>query len=267
VGEIDPPGDAKEVVAVGAVGTDSVITSFSSRGMMADGRVKPDFVSVGRNTVTIGQNGLIGTTNGTSLSSPFLAGLIASLWSIHPELHRTELLDIVMRSSDRYASPDTVYGYGIPDFQKAMKEVLRTLPEHPGRAEDDRWLIEPATAPTSGSESILFPDSEFEIESFPGSGTNPNLDVNPRTTSNPDTATSFTPGGVYQVKVFDRAFSGEAYRVRLMDESGVLLSEHFIGEADKVIVPIPRHAWENSRCLYFMIEEPFKQSTYRIGLR
>ena len=57
------------------------------------------------------------------------------------------------------------------------------------------------------------------------------------------------------------------HRVRLLDESGVLLSEHPMGEADEVLVPIPLHVQKNSRCLYFMIEEPFKQSTYRIVLR
>lgn len=69
------------------------------------------------------------------------------------------------------------------------------------------------------------------------------------------------------MKLLDRAFSGDAYWVRLLDESGALLSEHPMGEADEALVPIPRHAWESSHCLYFMVEEPFKQSTYRIGLR
>jgi subtilisin family serine protease len=122
-----PPGDAKNVLAIGAVGTDSLIASFSSRGLMEDGRVKPDLVSVGKNTVTIGQKGAIGITNGTSLSSPFLAGLIASLWSVNPDLHRSELIKIIKESSDRYLTPDSVYGNGIPDFQKAMREMLITL--------------------------------------------------------------------------------------------------------------------------------------------
>ena len=268
-GKSTPPGDAKCAVAVGAVGTDSVIALFSSRGAMADGRVKPDLVSVGRNTVTIGQDGMIGTTNGTSLSSPFLAGLIVSLWSIHPELHRAELLDIVTRSSDRYALPDTVYGYGIPDFQKAMNEVLRTLPEHPGRVADGRWSIEPVTGSgsspafaadsASASESTSALNYASKTESLPGSGIN--------TVHDTDSGASYNSESAFLVKVLDRAFDGDAYRVRLLDESGVLLSEHPMGEADEVLVPIPLHVQKNSRCLYFMIEEPFKQSTYRIVLR
>ena len=85
-----PPSDAKNVIAVGAVGTDSIIASFSSHGIMADGRIKPDLVSVGKQAVTIGEDGTIGRTNVTSLASPFLTGLIASLWSVNPELHRSQ---------------------------------------------------------------------------------------------------------------------------------------------------------------------------------
>lgn len=122
-----PPGDAKNVIAVGAIGTDSIIAKFSSHGVMADGRIKPDLVSVGRHTITIGDDGTIGRSNGTSLASPFLAGLIASLWSVNPELHRSVLIDIVKQSSDRYESPDSIYGYGIPDFQKALTKLQKTL--------------------------------------------------------------------------------------------------------------------------------------------
>lgn len=122
-----PPSDALNVISVGAVGPDSIIAPFSSYGEIADGRLKPDLVSVGHGTITIGHFGVIGKTNGTSLSSPFLAGLIASLWSINPSLHRSELIDIIYRSSDRYSAPDQVYGRGITDFNKAMNEVLRTV--------------------------------------------------------------------------------------------------------------------------------------------
>lgn len=125
--KISAPADAKHALTVGAVGTDSLIASFSSKGFTADNRLKPDIVSAGKGTVTIGHSGLLGFTNGTSLSSPFAAGLVASLWSINPGMNRAEVLDIVKRSCDRYNRPDSVYGYGIPDFGKAVKAVLDKL--------------------------------------------------------------------------------------------------------------------------------------------
>lgn len=161
--KITPPADAKNVLAVGAVGTDSIITSFSSRGMTADGRVKPDLVSVGKETVTIGRDGSVGRTNGTSLSSPFLTGLIASLWSVNPGLDRSELIDIVKRSCDRYANPDSVYGYGIPDFHKAMREVLLKLEVHSKKVTDNGWIIGPDR---SGSYRVTLSDPLFSPGSY-----------------------------------------------------------------------------------------------------
>ena len=142
-GKITVPADAENILAIGAIRTDSVIASFSSAGPTADGRIKPDLVSVGSGTITIGSDGTIGMTNGTSLSSPFMAGLIASLWSINPSLNRNELVDIVKRSSSQYAHPDTIYGYGIPDFEKAMKEVLKTLHTFHKKVIDEHVAIAP----------------------------------------------------------------------------------------------------------------------------
>jgi subtilisin family serine protease len=135
------PGDAHNVVTVGAVGTDGEIAGFSSHGLTADGRIKPDIVSVGRGTVVIGRYGVVRTANGTSFSSPFVAGLIASLWSINPDLHRSQVIDIVKQSSDRYHSPDTVFGKGVPDFQKATAKMLRTLSVHTSDISENGWHI------------------------------------------------------------------------------------------------------------------------------
>ena len=125
--KITVPADSEKMLTIGAIALDSTIANFSSHGPTRDGRIKPDFVSIGRMTVTVGQTGLIGYTNGTSFSSPFLAGLIGSLWSVNPQLNRNELIDIVKRSAHQYHSPDSIFGYGIPDFQIAYQDVLKTL--------------------------------------------------------------------------------------------------------------------------------------------
>lgn len=170
--KITPPADAKNVLAVGAVGTDSVIASFSSHGLTADGRIKPDLVSVGRETVTIGRDGTIGQTNGTSLSSPFMTGLITSLWSVNPALHRSELIDIVRRSSHRYMDPDSVYGYGIPDFHQAMNAVLEKLEVYPKKVIDNGWLIrpEPSAGYTVSLSDPMFSPSSYSFRLLDESG-------------------------------------------------------------------------------------------------
>jgi subtilisin family serine protease len=140
------PGDAHYVVTVGAVGIDGEIANFSSHGLTADGRIKPDIVSVGRGTIVIGRYGVVRTGNGTSFSSPFMTGLIASLWSINPDLHRSEVIDIVKQSSDRFHSPDTIFGKGIPDFQKATAKMLKTLNVHTSDISENNWTVVRAEA-------------------------------------------------------------------------------------------------------------------------
>lgn len=125
--KITVPGDSEKMITVGAIHQDSTIVSFSSRGPSADGRIKPDFVSIGKKTVTVNQRGEIGFTNGTSFSSPFLAGLIASLWSVNPSLNRHQVLNIVRHSAHQFHCPDSTFGYGIPDFKVAYQNVLKTL--------------------------------------------------------------------------------------------------------------------------------------------
>jgi subtilisin family serine protease len=158
--KITPAADAHNVIAVGAVSTDSIIAPFSSLGPTADGRIKPDLVSVGRSTFTIGRHGVVGTASGTSFSSPFLAGLIASLWSINPDLHRSEVIDIVKRSADRFHSPDTIFGHGITDFQKAMTKMLRTLEVHTAAdISENGWSVRRSRTGyiVEYTESIRFP--------------------------------------------------------------------------------------------------------------
>ncbi len=127
-GKITAPADAFDVLTVGAVDCNGMIARFSSKGYTADNRVKPDVVSVGKGTAVISSKGTFEFSNGTSFASPFMAGLVASLWSINPSLDRYEIIDIVRKSSDRYNSPDSIYGYGIPDFGKAMQMTLQTIP-------------------------------------------------------------------------------------------------------------------------------------------
>ncbi|MDO5664209.1 MAG: S8 family serine peptidase [Bacteroidia bacterium] len=161
--KISAPADAKNALTVGAVGTDSIIASFSSKGFTADNRVKPDIVSVGRGTITIGYNGLFDFTSGTSLSSPFVAGLVASLWSINPRMNRAEIIDIVKRSSHQYSRPDSVYGYGIPNFGKAMKEVLGKLKINEKSVTEEYFSI---TRPARDNYLITLTKPDFSLDAY-----------------------------------------------------------------------------------------------------
>ena len=124
--KITPPGDAENVITVGAVNKYGVLAPFSSVGNTADGRVKPDVVAVGLGSDVMGTDGNLRHANGTSFSSPIMCGMVACLWQACPELTAKEIIELVRRSDDRAVFPDNIYGYGIPDLWKAYQSTVNT---------------------------------------------------------------------------------------------------------------------------------------------
>ncbi|WP_418696496.1 S8 family peptidase [Bacteroides sp.] len=117
--KVTPPGDAENVLTVGAVDKNAVLAPFSSIGNTADGRVKPDVVAVGLGADVMRTDGIQGKANGTSFSSPIMCGMVACLWQACPKLTAKEVVELVRQSGDRAAFPDNIYGYGVPDMWKA----------------------------------------------------------------------------------------------------------------------------------------------------
>ena len=117
--KITPPGDAENVLTVGAINKQAVLAPFSSIGNTADNRIKPDVVAVGEGADVIRTDGNQGKANGTSFSSPIMCGMVACLWQACPRLTAKELIELVRTSGDRADYPDNIYGYGVPDMWKA----------------------------------------------------------------------------------------------------------------------------------------------------
>jgi len=120
--KISVPADARDVIAVGAVDENGERAFFSSTGNTADGRIKPDVMSWGLGVKTY-YNGQYVNLSGTSFSSPLIAGFMADLVQAYPYVPPVEMKEFLLRSSDRYFSPDSLYGYGIPDFSMMMQTL------------------------------------------------------------------------------------------------------------------------------------------------
>lgn len=120
---ITAPADGDSVLSVGAISADSVIASFSSRGPTADGRMKPNIVAQGINTVVCNLDNGIRTANGTSFSSPILAGMAASLWSAMPNLSNMQLFNLIQESAHLFPNGNNDYGYGIPNFFDVLQDL------------------------------------------------------------------------------------------------------------------------------------------------
>ena len=141
-GIITAPADAN-VFGVGAVDASGNYVAFSSRGPSADGRIKPDGMALGKGATVISPDGRLVKNNGTSFSSPIMAGAIASFWQAFPEKNNLEIMAMVRESSSLYQNPNSEMGYGIPNFSTPLAllgiDVLNA---------EDEWYLFPNPSKT-----------------------------------------------------------------------------------------------------------------------
>ena len=116
------PSDGDSVIAVGAVNTSGVRTSFSSVGPTTHGAIKPNVMATGSNVRAAGS-----TTNtsyvgvsGTSFACPLTAGICAMLLSAHPDLTPAQVRYALQATADRADNPDNHYGYGVVNAWDAI---------------------------------------------------------------------------------------------------------------------------------------------------
>jgi hypothetical protein len=115
------PSDGENVISVGAVDKNGARAVFSSVGPAFGGAVKPNVAAMGSGTTMAIGNGSIGNASGTSFSSPVLAGMGACLLQANPYADAKQLKMAIEQSAHQYNRPDSLLGYGIPDFEKADK--------------------------------------------------------------------------------------------------------------------------------------------------
>ncbi|MBK6642430.1 MAG: S8 family peptidase [Bacteroidetes bacterium] len=48
-----------------------------------------------------------------------MAGMVATLWQCHPNATNMEIINAIQQSSSQFTSPDSLLGYGIPNFPLA----------------------------------------------------------------------------------------------------------------------------------------------------
>jgi subtilisin family serine protease len=156
------PSDGDSVISVGAVDGNNLISAFSSAGYSADGRVKPDNSAMGVSVPVQTETAVTGRSSGTSFSCPVLSGMAACLMQAVPDASNTEIIDALHSSADRYAIPDSLYGYGIPDMLKALERLQDLRVKKP----EEGSLAWPN--PTRGSLEIIFSElpGSVKIEIF-----------------------------------------------------------------------------------------------------
>jgi hypothetical protein len=165
------PADADTLVACGAVDSNNVVASFSSRGPSSDGRIKPDVSAMGVHTRCISFTSPTGYgfASGTSLSTPLIAGVAALVLSAHPTWGPFEVREALRQTALNHATPDDNVGWGLVQAADAIAWVPSTTgvdPIVPGgaamamRAAPNPFRVALGTAVTLG------PHAESTLDAF-----------------------------------------------------------------------------------------------------
>ncbi len=115
-GKISTPCDADSCLCIGAVDSLSNYAFFSSVGPSSDGQVKPDVVARGLGAWVVTPQDTVLSGNGTSFASPITCGATACLMQANPTKSVQEVFDAIRESADQFNTPDSLRGYGLPDF-------------------------------------------------------------------------------------------------------------------------------------------------------
>lgn len=160
---ITAPSDGDEVLCVGSVNADESKSSFSGFGPSSDGDVKPNVAAMGEATVYAALDSTIKTGNGTSFSSPVVAGLAACLFQAFPGISAGRVKLAIEMSASDYLYPDDSLGYGIPDFMIAY-QLLQAGTEKHDNAFDAMLYPNPCgDEMTVMLREALYDDIAFEI--------------------------------------------------------------------------------------------------------
>ncbi len=119
---IGAPADSPGVLAIAAVDSAGEVTGFSSRGPSSDGRLKPDVAAMGRQVVCIRPQTWekYSRWNGTSLSCPIVAGVVALIREAHPDWTAREVVTALRETASHVERPGYDYGFGIVNAVAAI---------------------------------------------------------------------------------------------------------------------------------------------------
>lgn len=160
------PSDGDSVISVGAVDGYNIISVFSSAGPAADHRIKPDNVTMGVSVPVQISESTVTRSSGTSFSCPVLSGMAACLLQAVPQALNSDIIEVLHSSADRSMTPDSLYGFGIPDFAVALTHLQDKYIKVP----DEETIAYPN--PAKGDFEIIFrtPPEQIIIEIFTVTG-------------------------------------------------------------------------------------------------
>ena len=125
---------AKNVISVGNTTELTVLVSSSSKGPVRDGRIKPEITAQGQFIVSSIPTNAYGTSSGTSMSSPGVAGGLALLYERYKQLNsgnnpKSGLMKALLCNGATDLGnngPDYRYGFGWMNLLRSAKMLENT---------------------------------------------------------------------------------------------------------------------------------------------
>lgn len=136
---LSPDSTGKNMLVVGAVQSEldgsATIASFSSRGPVEDGRIKPDITALGVNVLSTVPGDRFAALNGTSMATPGVSGMLALLEQqfeagmngrmMAPDVARGLFIHTAQDVGN--LGPDYRYGWGLARADRAGELVATDL--------------------------------------------------------------------------------------------------------------------------------------------
>lgn len=152
---------AKNVLTVGSTDLRSVISSFSSRGPVKDGRLKPEIMSQGSFVASTWTSNLYSYNNGTSMAAPGVSGGLALLVQRYRQLNAganpkngLSKAILVNGADDKGNSgPDFRYGFG-------RLNLVRSL----AMLEDNTWFNSTVANAATNSHTVNVPANTAKLK-------------------------------------------------------------------------------------------------------
>ena len=121
------PGEAENVITVGAVDGSGSIFDLSSRGPTSSGQIKPDLVTMGVDIVSAlaGTKSDQSSVSGTSMAVPLVSGSAAILLEAEDSLSPPDVKRILLKTTDDLGASgqDNTFGYGALNLTAALQSI------------------------------------------------------------------------------------------------------------------------------------------------
>lgn len=135
------PADVDSVLSIGGINPNTGYhTSFSSFGPSADHSRKPNVSAFGH-VMAAASSGMT-QTQGTSFSSPLVAGFAACALSANPNYKNMQLYREIEKSGSLYPYYDYAHGYGVPQASYFLSKGKKEKPQVHFVDKDNTIIVE-----------------------------------------------------------------------------------------------------------------------------